>query len=311
MNFVIFLLICIYMFSSHANKFQITKPTRFYVDPSNLQNIASSAAQFAFRLGSGGFVQGYSASLEPDTEKTMSMYSIARSIGLRIDESSTFTKPNNIKRPIKKLEIYEFEGCPFCRKVREAICILDLDALFYPCPRGGPNFRTKVQREGGKAQFPYFVDPNTKTSMYESDDIIAYLFDEYGSGEVPSILSPSILTTLSCSLAMLPRINKGSAFVESKQPKKPLIYWGYEASPFCKVVRERLVELEIPHLYKSVARGSSKRQEMVDKVGFFQAPFLQDPNTGIDLFESLDIIKYLDQSYSVSSENILKNNNQF
>ena len=33
---------------------------------------------------------------------------------------------------------------------------------------------------GGKSQFPYMVDPNTGTSMYESDDIIDYLFDKYG-----------------------------------------------------------------------------------------------------------------------------------
>jgi hypothetical protein len=27
------------------------------------------------------------------------------------------------------------KGCPFCRKVREAICVLDLDVIIYPCPR--------------------------------------------------------------------------------------------------------------------------------------------------------------------------------
>jgi hypothetical protein len=26
-------------------------------------------------------------------------------------------------------------GCPFCRKVREAVNILDLDVLFKPCPK--------------------------------------------------------------------------------------------------------------------------------------------------------------------------------
>ena len=29
-------------------------------------------------------------------------------------------------RPAKTLELYEFEGCPFCRKVREALTMLDL-----------------------------------------------------------------------------------------------------------------------------------------------------------------------------------------
>lgn len=27
-------------------------------------------------------------------------------------------------------------GCPFCRKVREAITLLDLDVMIYPCPKG-------------------------------------------------------------------------------------------------------------------------------------------------------------------------------
>lgn len=40
------------------------------------------------------------------------------------------------QQPLKNIEIYEFEGCPFCRKVREAVNILDLDVVFYPCPRG-------------------------------------------------------------------------------------------------------------------------------------------------------------------------------
>ena len=38
---------------------------------------------------------------------------------------------------------------------------------------------------GGKAQFPYLVDPNTGREMYESDDIVRYLFDTYGDGSLP------------------------------------------------------------------------------------------------------------------------------
>lgn len=49
-------------------------------------------------------------------------------------------------------------------------------------PTDGPTFRPKANKLGGQQQFPYMVDPNTKTSMYESDDIINYLFDSYGQG---------------------------------------------------------------------------------------------------------------------------------
>jgi hypothetical protein len=58
---------------------------------------------------------------------------------------------------------------------------------------------------GGKSQFPYMVDPNTGTSMYESDDIINYLFDNYGPGasEVPWFLQGP-LAILTAGLALVP-----------------------------------------------------------------------------------------------------------
>ena len=39
------------------------------------------------------------------------------------------------KRPKKMLQLYEYEGCPFCRRVRETLTILDLDAEIFPTPR--------------------------------------------------------------------------------------------------------------------------------------------------------------------------------
>jgi len=50
-------------------------------------------------------------------------------------------------------------GC--CAQVREALTLLDLDVLIYPCPKGGPTYRPKAQQMSGKAQFPFLVDPNT------------------------------------------------------------------------------------------------------------------------------------------------------
>src|SRR3990172_13278564 len=72
-------------------------------------------------------------------------------------------------RPAKPLELYEFEGCPFCRKVREALTALDLEALVHPCPKGGTRFRPILRERGGKEQFPFLVDPNTGKAMYESE----------------------------------------------------------------------------------------------------------------------------------------------
>ncbi|KAL5682247.1 hypothetical protein ACJX0J_008632, partial [Zea mays] len=118
------------------------------------------------------------------------------------------SKIGQCKRPEKPIEIYEFEGCPFCRKVREMVTVLDLDVLFYPCPKKGPTFRPKVLEMGGKKQFPYMVDPNTGVAMYESDDIIKYLADTYGDGTVPIMLSLGLLTAITAGLATLGRIGK-------------------------------------------------------------------------------------------------------
>jgi glutathione S-transferase len=49
------------------------------------------------------------------------------------------------------------------------------------------------------------------------------------------------------------------------------------------------------------SRGSPKRQELLDKRGYFQVPYLEDPNTGVYLFESKDIIEYLEKTYALSS----------
>ena len=104
-------------------------------------------------------------------------------------------------RPAQPLVIYEFDACPFCKKVREMVNYLDLDVLFYPCPKDGPNFRPEAIQKGGKSMFPYLEDPNNGTSMYESDDIIQYLADNYGDGNVPAQLRLGPLTAIACGLS--------------------------------------------------------------------------------------------------------------
>ena len=54
-----------------------------------------------------------------------------------------------------------------CVQVREALTLLDLDVLIYPCPKGGPTYRPKAQQMSGKAQFPFLVDPNTGALIRE------------------------------------------------------------------------------------------------------------------------------------------------
>ncbi|KAJ0972709.1 hypothetical protein J5N97_020668 [Dioscorea zingiberensis] len=272
--------------------FKPPEPKPFTVGQGQTLDVITASLALPLRLGTGTFVQGYSSSVVSPDEIGPDEYALNVQ-GRKIKETCKLGP-----RPEKPIEIYEFESCPFCRKVREIVSVLDLDVLFYPCPRNGPNFRPKVLQMGGKQQFPYMVDPNTGVAMYESDSIIKYLADKYGDGTVPLMLSLGFLTTLTAGLAMVARMGRGSSYLPSKMPPLPLVFWGYEGSPFCRLVREVLVELELPHLLRSVARGSPKRQELYKQASHFQAPYLEDPNTGIKMFESAAIIDYLKATYS-------------
>ncbi|MFN8544074.1 MAG: glutathione S-transferase N-terminal domain-containing protein [Candidatus Binatia bacterium] len=201
------------------------------------------------------------------------------------------------REPARRLDLYEYESCPFCRKVREALSILDLEATIYPCPKGGQRFRETVRTRGGKLQFPWLVDPNTGTAMYESDDIVRYLFTTYGDGNVPLALALGPVTLLSSALASAVRLGAGTYHRPAKVPEQPLELWSFEASPYCRLARETLCELELPYVLHNVAKGSRHRDAFVRRTGTMQVPYLLDPNTGTGMFESADIVAYLERTY--------------
>lgn len=201
-------------------------------------------------------------------------------------------------RPEQPLELYEFEACPYCRKVREALTMLDLEAMIYPCPKDAPRFRKKVVAKGGKAQFPYLVDPNTGKAMYESDDIIAYLYERYGDGRAPIYLSLGPFTTLGASLASAFRPGLGHRYRPARAPKKPLELYSFEISPYSRIVREALCSLEIPYLLHNVGKGSPSRPAFEERSGKVMVPYLVDPNTDTQMFESADIVAYLEETYA-------------
>jgi glutathione S-transferase len=221
------------------------------------------------------------------------------------------------RQPPKHLQLYEFEACPFCRLVREALTELDLDALIYPAPHGGKRFRPKVEKLGGKQQFPFLVDPNTGKSMYESADIIDYLYLTYGDRPAPTRLLRSLDVSTSV-LASIPRMRAGSQARPSKAPRRPLELFSFESSPYSRRVRELLCELEIPYLLRSTGKArwqdlgppmlratlfphlpvtGRTRTELLERAGKVQVPYLVDPNTGTEMFESAAIREYLLATY--------------
>lgn len=149
-------------------------------------------------------------------------------------------------RPEQPLVFYEFEGCPFCRRTREAVTDLGLTVQMRPCPKRGERFRPESIERSGKRQFPFLVDPNTGTEMLESADIVRYLYRTYGTGEPPRwLLGP--LFAPSSQLASLARAPRG-AFASGGKPAEGLRLRGNEGDPAARLVRERLCELELPYL---------------------------------------------------------------
>jgi glutathione S-transferase len=200
-------------------------------------------------------------------------------------------------RPERPLELYEFEGCPYCRKVREALTALDLEALVYPCPKAGTRFRGIVRERGGKEQFPFLVDPNSGKAMYESDDIVRHLFERYGAGRPPLLYAGGIANDAGSALAAGLRYGFGLRAEPSRAPAQPLELWSFEASPFCRIAREKLCALELPYRLHNVGKGSARRADFERRSGRMMVPFLADPNTSMEMFESADIVRYLDATY--------------
>jgi glutathione S-transferase len=201
------------------------------------------------------------------------------------------------RRPEKPLELYDFEACPFCRKVREGLTALDLDAMIYPCPRGS-RYRDAAQKRGGKAMFPFLVDPNTGKETFESDDILRYLADTYG-GSVPLGLRLGPVTTITSALASAVRPSRGRSARPAKVPAEPLELWSFEGSPYCRIAREALCELTLPYRLHNLGTGSARRADFIAMSGRMMVPYLRDPNTNTGMFESADIVAHLEKTYAI------------
>ena len=199
-------------------------------------------------------------------------------------------------RPALPLKLWDFERCPFSRRVREALSTLDLDAEVRPCPRGGTRFRPEVAGGG----VPRLEDPNLGAMLIGSAEICHHLYVRYGTGNAPWLMNlPPMRLSTGIAIRVLTG-GKGAQARPSKAPEKPLELWSFEASPYCRVVRATLCELELPYLLHNVAKDSPRREAFVALSGKMQVPYLVDPNTGARMFESLVIQRYLESTYGAA-----------
>lgn len=203
-------------------------------------------------------------------------------------------------RPARPLELFEFERCPFCRKVREVLTELDLQYIARTCAKGAEEKRADVEVSGGERKFPYLRDPNTGVAMYESEEIITYLADTYGPGrsKLERGLAPVRTGTASAASLLRRRGHRVRPGLERRaQPAERPVLYNMEGSPYCRKVRETLNELNLDYVVQNVGKESARRAELIERGGNMQVPYLVDANTGTALYESDDIIAYLESTY--------------
>lgn len=237
----------------------------------------------------------------------------------------SMVKDRIARMPALPLKLYDIEACPFCRLVREVLSEMDTDVVILPCPRGGKRFREDAMRIGGKQKFPLLVDDNTQTVLYESSAIIEYLTSTYGSkrrqskgiGRTVALLGSSIASFLMIRLGGM----TGMWRVAARVPAQNLELFSFEASPFSKPVRAKLCELELPYLLRNTAKAAMKdigppswrdkifkapqgtsrnRRWLSENTGQVQVPYLIDANTGTAMYESEEILRYLDKTYRLA-----------
>ena len=231
--------------------------------------------------------------------------------------------------PEKMLVLYEHEACPYCRRVREVMTHLNLDYESRPSPHKGHVYRDELKAKSGKTQVPYLIDANTDTQLLESQDIIDHLYAHYSKqGRTPKRyrVDNGDGATLSNKLASVTSMLRGMKAAHPKKnkargkPEQLLELYSFEASPYSRLVREKLSQLEVGFINRNVARErlqdnglpglhltlgqyepikGGKRDQIMTEVmdGKLQFPYLIDPNTHTTMFESQAIIEYLDKTY--------------
>lgn len=145
------------------------------------------------------------------------------------------------------------------------VSVLDLDVLYYPCPKGSPTFRPKVLEMGGKKQFPYMV---CDTSLMVVVSSSTYLWNV--------ILEIWWRFTINYT-------NVAELFI----PGQDWILSHWHDLLFITKLNQGIL---LPSLKWTMHDGDN-----------ITLMLQVDPNTGVAMYESDDIINYLAKTYGLYS----------
>jgi glutathione S-transferase len=230
------------------------------------------------------------------------------------------TASKKVAMPEQRPVLFDREGDAECRLVREALTELNLDADIYPVPEGGDRYVAKLKQLSGNDTIPFLFDPNTGGKHSGADAIITYLFRRYAQSEAPSALKAGMVNLLTSRLATEVRRSAGVSAIPSRHAEQIITLYSFESSPYSRLVREKLCELQIAYTLINLGKQqradmgpanarltlkpykplpNTKRDEFFRAHGNVQVPYVVDPNSGSNLFESADIVNYLMTEYAL------------
>ena len=120
-------------------------------------------------------------------------------VSRRTETENENEKPSE-RASLPPLRLFEREGCGGSKRVREALCMLDLACEMRPCPLGATRHRKLLLSETRSAprdssdqdqtlpSLPFLMDASTGVSLSGADAIVEYLYATYLDGEAPSPL---------------------------------------------------------------------------------------------------------------------------
>ncbi|MCB9658273.1 MAG: glutathione S-transferase N-terminal domain-containing protein [Sandaracinaceae bacterium] len=222
--------------------------------------------------------------------------------------------------PPGTLTLFDAEGDADSRLVREALTELDVDLRIVPVPEGGQRHRgALVALGGGSARVPLLHDAGADVVAQGKGAILRHLFVTYRPDD-PRVPLRYRFGATSSKLATRVRKGRGLRATEGRPAAQDLELYSFESSPFSRLVRERLTELELAYLLHNLGKEQradigpagktltfgkpyapvpgGKREKLLARGGRIQVPYLIDPNTSTALYESRAILEYLDRTYA-------------
>jgi len=281
---------------------------RLHMSIPNSLDVLTSGLVSIFRLPNGVTVSSPGAQIENSNTKITKLYDIENSKSCRAVRERITELDLVVERVIPVAAGSQNAASMLRGKQNAPVLVASLTTVTTP---------SKSDSESDGEELESKTEESTLT-IEGTDAILSFLDESFTDRSSPSnsiqegteddvvAIAKEKLQLAGMYLASWMRSGRGesvspsvSASSNSKRPEQPLILYSYEGNQFCRLVREVLTELDIVYELRSAGKESPRRSELASIAGgSSQCPYLVDPNTGISMAESADIVGYLYKTYA-------------